>query len=408
LSVGSQPGVADASMETRGARPQSPVDSGKLGVCHIASGDRWAGAEVQLLALLKGLQQVSDLDLCAIFLNEGRPAAAARELGIDVCVFDEAELSFLQILSGARRFLSSKRIEVLHSHRYKENLLAAFLARRCHVPVHVSTYHGAPEPFKGWRGLKQKAVQSMDREVGIRATDRIICVSEDLHAKLARGMPETKVVTIHNGIDPATVCSHLTVADARRRLGIPVDCPVIGTAGRLEPVKRLDIFLNAAKKIAGDLPSARFVIAGDGAEAAHLRELAVALGIADRVLFLGHCGDIYDVIRALDIFVLCSDHEGLPMALLETLYLAVPVIARPVGGVVEVIRDGVSGLFVQSAEPSDLAAACIALLQDAPRREALAKSGVAAVTEAFTSHHSAQQTAVLYCSLVGAAKSTAV
>lgn len=377
-------------------------------MCHIASGDRWAGAEVQLLALLKGLQRAPDLDLCAIFLNEGRPAAAARELGIDVCVFDEAELSFLRILSSSRRFLNGKDIQVLHSHRYKENLLAAFLARRCQVPVHVSTYHGAPEPFKGWRGLKQKAIQSVDRELGIHATDRVISVSEELHAKLTRDMPETKVVTIHNGIDPAAVCSQLTAADAKRRLAIPVDSPVIGTAGRLEPVKRLEIFLSAAKKIASDLPGTRFVIAGEGAQAARLRELAAALGVADRVMFLGHRDDIYDVIRAFDIFVFCSDHEGLPMALLETLHLGVPVVARPVGGIGEVIQDGVSGVFVGSAEPNDLATACVALLQDTPRREALAKAGVAAVAAAFTSRHSAQQTAALYRSLVGAARSSAI
>jgi L-malate glycosyltransferase len=404
LSVGSQRSAADANKEARGADLQSRIDRGKVGVCHIASGDRWAGAEVQLLALLKGLQQIPHLDLCAIFLNEGRPAEAARKLGINVCVLDEAQLSFLQILSSARRFLGGRSIQVLHSHRYKENLLAAFLARRCHVPVHVSTYHGAPEPFNGWRGLKQKAIQSVDREVGIHATDRVISVSEELHAKLTRSMPETKVVTIHNGIDPSIVCSRLTAADAKRRLGIPVDSPTIGTAGRLEPVKRLDIFLNAAKKIAGDLPGARFVIAGEGAEAARLRDLAVALGIVERALFLGHRDDIYDVIRALDISVFCSDHEGLPMALLETLYLGVPVVARPVGGIAEVMEDGVSGVFVRSADSSDLAAACVALMQDAPRREALAKAGAATVAGAFTSRHSAQQTAALYRSLVCAAR----
>jgi L-malate glycosyltransferase len=382
-----------------GESAPSRAGASTLGVCHIASGDRWAGAEVQLLALLKGLQQIPDVKLCAVFLNEGRPAIEARKIGIDICVFDEAEQGFFRILSGACRFLAGRDIQVIHSHRYKENLLAALLARRCQVPFHVSSYHGAPEPFKGWRGFKQGAIQFLDREVGLHATDRIISVSEELRTGLARSMPANRVVTIHNGIDDAAVSSRFTIAEAKQRLGIPADSPVVGTAGRLDPVKRLDILLNAAKKIGSELPVARFVIAGDGSEAARLRELTASLGLIERVLFLGHRDDIFDVIRAMDIFVFCSDHEGLPMALLETLYLGVPVVARPVGGIAEVIQDGSSGVWVSSADPGELASACVALLHDGARRAVLAKAGTALVARAFTAYHTAGKTASLYRSL---------
>ena len=406
MSAGSQPSVAETRADMSGRSAQSHADSRHLGICHIASGDRWAGAEVQLLTLLKGLQQIPDVRLCAIFLNEGRPASEARRIGIEVCVLDESELSFFRILAGAGRFLAGKDIQVLHSHRYKENLLAAFLARRYRVPVHVSTYHGAPEPFTGWRGLKQGAIQLLDRQVSLHMTDRIISVSEELRASLLRRVPANKVVMIHNGIDDAAVSSRLTATEAKQRLGIPADSPVIGTAGRLEPVKRLEIFLNAAQSIGREMPNAKFLIAGDGTEAARLRSLAASLGFRERVLFLGQRDDIYDVIRAMDIFVFCSDHEGLPMALLETLYLGVPVVARPVGGIAEVIQDGTSGVFVHSADPSELASACVALLRDALRREALTRAGIAIVARAFTSRHSAEQTAALYRSLSGNARAS--
>jgi L-malate glycosyltransferase len=375
------------------------TSAGTLGVCHIASGDRWAGAEVQLTALLKGLRSGSDLRLSAIFLNQGRPAEEARKIGIDVCVFDEARQNFFKILSGARRFLAGRNVDVLHSHRYKENLLAAVLARRCHVPVHVSSQHGAPEPFRGWRGLKQGAIQALDRQVALRATDRVISVSADLRVQLTRSLPESKVVMIHNGIDEDKVVSRFTAPEAKQRLGIPPDCTIVGTAGRLDPIKRLDIFLTAAKQIGKTLPNTRFVIAGDGTEASRLHEQAASLGLDKEILFLGHRNDIYDVMRAMDIFVFCSDHEGLPMALLETLYLGVPVVARPVGGIAEVIEDGVSGMWVPSAEPADLAAACILLLRDCSRRNSLARAGAAAVKREFTARHSAEQTTALYRSL---------
>jgi glycosyltransferase involved in cell wall biosynthesis len=370
-----------------------------LGVCHIASGDRWAGAEVQLTALLKELRQSPTLRLCAIFLNEGRPAQEARQIGIDVCVFDEAQQSFFQILSGASRFLGGRNVQVLHSHRYKENLLAALLARRCHVPVHVSSQHGAPEPFKGWRGIKQGAIQALDRQVALRATDRIISVSDELRTQLTRSLPQSKVVTIHNGIDEDKVVSRFTTRQAKQRLGIPEDCAVVGTAGRLDPIKRLDIFLNATHQISRALPNTRFVIAGAGTEGPSLRDLAVSLGLSEWILFLGHRNDIYDVIRAMDIFVFCSDHEGLPIALLEALYLGVPVVARPVGGIAEVIEDGVSGVWVPSADPVDLASACISLLRDDSRRDSLARAGAAVIAKKFASRHAAEQTIALYRSL---------
>ncbi len=401
MSVGSQPSVADVGASHK--HVQSSAGAATLGVCHIASGDRWAGAEVQLAALLKGLRQVPDIKLFAIFLNEGRLASEARTLGIDVCVFDESKEGFFRILSAARRYLAGKNVQILHSHRYKENLLAAFLARQSHVPVHVSSYHGAPEPFHGWRVLKQKLIQLLDRGVALSATDSIISVSDELRSQLVHKISEEKIVTIHNGIDADVVCSRFTPAEAKQHLGIAADNPVIGTAGRLDRIKRLDILLNAAKKIVTELPHTKFVIAGDGTEAAHLRQMAANLGLGERILFLGHRDDIYDVIRAMDIFVFCSDHEGLPMALLETLYLGVPVVARPVGGITEVIEDGVSGVYVRSASSEALASACTALLRDQKRRVMLRRAGIEVVVTKFTARSAAEQTAALYRSLSAAA-----
>ena len=168
--------------------------------------------------------------------------------------------------------------------------------------------------------------------------------------------------------------------------------------GAADPIKRLDIFLNATKQIGNALPNTRFVIAGDGTEASRLRDLAANLGLSERVLFLGYRDDIYDVIRAMDIFVFCSDHEGLPMALLEALYLGVPVVARPVGGIAEVIQDGVNGIWVESSGPSYLAEACLQLLHDDARRSFLARAGAQQVAERFTANSAADRLVALYYS----------
>lgn len=370
-----------------------------IAVCHVASGDRWAGAEVQLATLLRALARRKDLVVSAIFLNQGRLAEEARQAGIEICVIPETEHNFLQILSGATRFLHGKNIQILHSHRYKENLLAALLARRCRVPVHVSSKHGAPEPFAGWRRYKQDLIEMLDGWVARYSTNRVISVSEDLRSQLMRYLPATKVTTIHNAIDEKKVFSPLSPAEAKQRLGIPAECCVVGTAGRLDRVKRLDIFLAAAQQVVRSQPNARFVIAGEGQEEQGLRELARGLRLDDHVLFVGHRDDIYDVLRALDVFVLCSDHEGVPMALLETLYLGVPVVARPVGGVPEVIEDGVNGVLVDSADPSALAKECLRILTDEDRRKRMAQAGIRLIAEKFAVEKTAEEVAQLYRSL---------
>jgi L-malate glycosyltransferase len=396
LSPGSQHNAVETDPRLGLAMPLSPA---RVEVCHVASGDRWAGAEVQLATLLKALARRKDLGVSAIFLNEGRLAEEARQCGMDISVVPESQCSFFQILSKAARFLNGRKVQILHSHRYKENLLAALLARRCGVRFHVCSSHGAPEPFTGWQGYKQGLTQALDRLVTRYSTDSVVSVSEELRRQLTRYLPANKVVTIYNGVDARNVFSTLTVSEAKQRLGVPADCWAIGTAGRLDPVKRLDIFLAAAQQIATSKPNTRFVIAGEGKEESSLRALARALGVQDRVLFLGHRSDIYDVLRAMDIFVLCSDHEGLPMALLEALYLSVPVVARPVGGVAEVVHDGVNGIWVGSSEPSALAVACLELLSDDTRRTLLARVGAKVIAEKFTADRSADQVAHLYRSL---------
>ena len=179
----------------------------------------------------------------------------------------------------------------------------------------------------------------------------------------------------------------------------PADCAVVGTAGRLDPIKRLDIFLAAAKQIGNALPNTRFVIAGDGTEASRLRDLAARLGLSDRVLFLGHRDDIYDVIRAMDIFVFCSDHEGLPMALLETLYLGVARRGAPGGrncgsdpGRCEWSLGGV----VRTVVPGPKLACNFSMTTHGVAF--LARAGAQQVAERFTANSAADRLVALYYS----------
>jgi L-malate glycosyltransferase len=367
-----------------------------IAVCHIVSGDLWAGAEAQLAALLRTLSRNPGFCLSAILLNQGRLAEELRECGLDVKVIPESKNSFASILSEAAKFLRARRVQILHSHRYKENLLAALAAWQCHIPIVIRTQHGAPEPFAGFRALKQTALQGVDRLVARYATDCIISVSGDLERRLARCVSKDKIALIPNGLDTSTVSSGLSVAEAKTRLGIPAENPVLGYAGRLAPIKRLDIFIAAAGEIRSRFPEAKFVIVGDGSEKFALHQAVQAARLNDRFVFLGHRDDVYDVLRAFDLFVLTSDHEGLPIALLEALHLRVPVVARRVGGIPEVVQHGLSGLLVDSPDPRALAEACIKLLRANDLRLRLADAGALRVAQHFSAERTAALTAELY------------
>jgi len=396
------PGSQRVAVEREREFPAGEIAVGRaapIAVCHIDSGDLWAGAEVNTTTLLQALTRLPDLRLSAILLNEGEMARRLRGCGIDVKVVPESERSFVGIFNEAARFLRPRQVRILHAHRYKENLLAALLARRCRIPFLVSTRHGAPEPFRGWRRIKRAAFGSIDQLLTRHFTDRVISVSDEMREGLLGSLPPQKIVTIRTGIDTGQVRSELTRAEAKRRLEISGQAKVVGYAGRLVPIKRLDIFLQAARQIADVESDVVFVIAGDGPEQARLEALTRELGLGDRVRFLGFRERIYDVMRAFDVFVLCSDHEGLPRVVLEALCLGVPVVARAVGGIPEVIRNGDTGILLDSAEPGVLAASCRDLLADEGRRRQMAAAGAAEVSRRYPSERCASETMELYRAL---------
>ncbi len=389
--------ATDRAELTRGASAVLKEQAAKpLAVCHIDSGDLWAGAEVNTTALLRALARNPGLRLSAILMNEGEMSRRLRGYGIEVKVIPESSHGFAGIFRESARYLRSHPAQILHSHRYKENLLAALLARRCGVPHLVCTRHGAPEPFRGWRGIKHSAIACLDRVVMRYSAERVVSLTEEMRNQLVRQFPAERVVTIPTGIDTEEVYSELTQGEAKRRLGIPPQAKVVGYAGRLAPVKRLDIFLRTAKQMAIADSEVRFVIAGAGPEEERLLALTRELDLEDKVQFLGYRPRVYEVMRAFDLFVLCSDHEGLPRSVLEALFLGVPVVARRVGGIQEVIEDGVTGVLMDSGEPGGLARACLELLLAERQRDRLRLAGLRLVREKFSVNGSAREISGLY------------
>ncbi len=198
--------------------------------------------------------------------------------------------------------------------------------------------------------------------------------ADGIRRALVAGLPDydpARVATVYDGIslDRAPV----SAAEARRALGLPPDVPVVGSVTRLSAQKRLDRMLETLAL----LPGVHGVLAGEGELEGELRARADALGLAERVHFLGYRDDVARVLSALDVFLLTSDREGMANAMLEAMAAGVPVVSTPVSGADEALFDDrgrVPGLVVEP-DPHALAAAVQGILDVPAVRVAMAEEG---------------------------------
>ncbi len=362
----------------------APVHN-RIDVLHLASGDRWAGAEVQLFTLLSQLRQNDGVQPRAVLLNEGELAQRLRAIDVPVDVLDESRLSSGAIARELIALLRKYRPHILHTHRQKENILGS-IANAVSVRARsVRTVHGAEENPP--RTLPQKLIRALDRWTGRYLQQHAIAVSNDLAEKLRSHFDPKQLVVIENGID--IVRTRKAVAPAEFRKLAPASLH-IGLIGRLDHVKRIDLFLAMAKELL-EQPTDKawhFHVFGEGALEGSLKQIASTLNINHAVTFHGHRRDIAGCLAALDAIVMCSDHEGLPMTALEAIALGTPVIAHNVGGLSPLLAGEAGGILVDDHSPTGYAQAVRQLLQN--NNVELKEKGMTRLRE----HYSAESNAV--------------
>jgi glycosyltransferase involved in cell wall biosynthesis len=365
----------------------------EITVAHIASGDRWAGAEVQLHTLLSGLRHMPETRVIAILMNEGELARRLRLEGVLVHVLDEQRHGFTSLLLATLRVLRSERPNIVHTHRQKENLLGSIACGLLGIPS-VRTVHGAPE-FAS-QGMLRRVASRVDDWCAEHLQKRVIAVSPGLADSLKSRLPHACIETIVNGIN---------VASVRRSAIAPVDlggsdatARHIGIVGRLDPVKRVDIFLRMAKTLCERFPDNwRFHVFGEGGLRDRLIEDSALLGIEGNIEFHGHRLDIAACLAALDVLVMCSDHEGMPMTPLEALAVGTPVVAHAVGGLVDILRGDGKGILVSNHDPEAYAEAVASLVHRSASRDIpLRLRPALPIKERFEAEHNALAMQRLY------------
>ena len=255
-----------------------------------------------------------------------------------------------------RGILRRERVDVLHAHMFGSNVWGTVIGRLARVPVIVAHEH--TWSFEG-RPLRR----FVDREVIGRGSTAFIAVSRDDQRKMVEieRVDADKILHVPNGI---AAPPPPTGADLRAELGIPAGAPVIGTVSVLRPQKALEVFIEASAELLRQNPDLRVLLAGDGPLRGELTELVNGLGVQDRLLMLGYRSDAADVMATLDVAVSSSAFEGSPLAVMEYMESARPIVATRVGGVPDLIEDGVHGLLVEPGDAGALAAAIGRMLAD--------------------------------------------
>ncbi len=357
---------------------------GKIRVCHLISGDLWAGAEVQAFTLIRSLSAVTDLNISVIILNEGKLAEKLREDGIEVSIINERKHNFFKIKSILARMLEGGKIDILHTHRYKENVLGGLVKNRCEIKGLIQTVHGMQESFRGLKQLKMKFYMNLNNDLTRKRFSKVIAVSQDIAGRLREKFGDQKVVTVHNAIDTSLIKISKSAEEIRRELGISEDRAVIGSVGRLVPVKGYDVFLKAANLILRKRPKTTFVIVGDGPLKQELCEMATSLGIGTNVIFTGFRDDVLDLVNAFDIFLVSSAHEGIPMSVLEAMAMRKVVVSTAVGGIMEIIEDNISGLIADPGSPNSLAERTLSVLEDHELRSNIERNAERRIGQEFS------------------------
>lgn len=362
-----------------------------MNVLFVISGDLWAGAEVQTCSLIHALARTETFCLHTITFNEGVLTEKLHGEGISVTVLDEKKHSAPALVSGCLRVMRGHRPDIVHVNGFKENLLGGIAARIAGVRAVVRTHHG-----KGMIGASVK-YNTIERINGRLFTDAAIAVSHDLKRHLVDfGLGKEKIAVIHNGIDLRPSLGEDKIESLRRDLKIEKGEKIVGTVGRLVPVKDHKTFIASAKLILENEPCTGFVIVGDGPLRSGLERQAREAGVDSRVRFTGFRSDAPELLHLFDVFALTSIHEGIPMALLEAMALGKPIVATWVGGVTEVVADKRSGLLVEPENPRSFADACIRVLRDGNFSKSLSEHAAATVKEKFTLAASVSLTQELY------------
>jgi glycosyltransferase involved in cell wall biosynthesis len=356
------------------------------------------GAERLLTIYLKHFDTTRfEPRVCALQIRDNNPLKTdIEQLGIPVDLVPVKHLRDPLGIPHLISYLRKQQIDLLHTQLEFSDTLGTTAARFVGIPA-VSTLHTFDDPPKGtstyWRLKLRWGILK-------HFSHRIIAVSEGTrqhHMRVGK-LPANKVVTLYNGIDLSRFADFSKNGNgvSRQSLNIPENAPLLTTVAVLRQPKGIQYMIEALPTILASVPETRYLVVGSGDHEHALKELTKTHGVEDRVIFTGSRDDIPDLLALSDVFVLPTLGEALPTVLAEAMAAQKPIVVSNVGGVPEMVEDGRNGLLVAPANPEQLSAACLQLLQQHDQAQAMARAGREIVEQRFNIEVQGQRLGDLY------------
>jgi len=322
-----------------------------MNIVHLTASTFYGGPERQMLGLARALSDdrttfltFREGDRCREFLT------ACKRDGFAAHALNRDTPRFRACISEIADYLGRLQADVLLCHGYKADLLGRMAARRAGVPVLAVS--------RGWTGetFKVRIYEAVDRYC-LRYMDGVVAVSEAQAARVRKaGVPAAKVHTIPNAVDPERfIHPEPNYRQKLLRMFRGTKSIIIGAAGRISPEKGFDVLVAAAEQVLRSGDEVGFVIFGDGPCKAALQQQIAQLGLVGSVVLGGFRADLDKFLPHLDLLALPSHTEGMPNVVLEAFAATVPVVATAVGGVPEVVTDGVNGFLCPPGDPDAFA-----------------------------------------------------
>lgn len=353
-------------------------------IMHLIATNFHGGPEKQIIEHLKRLDRGRFMGIIASFLEKGggnETLEQAKANGIESRGIPMSGPLDFKALISLSRLIREQGADIVCAHGYKSIIMGWLVARMAGIPV-ISFSRGYTAEDR-----RVAFYEWVERRV-LGRTDGIVCVSDGQRKKLeGMGVKARRYWTVHNAVSinsRAAGNREKIRKDVFARLGVPEGSIMVVSAGRLSPEKGHKNLVEAISMLNGSAGMAVFVFCGDGVLKKELETQAARLSVDKQCRFVGFRKDINDIFKAMDLLVLPSLTEGLPNVVLEAFSNAKPVVATSVGGVPELVEDGVSGILVPKERPGMLADAISKCLASADMRTAMGLAGYRKVSSEFT------------------------
>lgn len=362
----------------------------KMNLAILAPGELYGGVERFVCTLAKYLREETEITPLVVLFQEGEQYRELISSDVDTVVIRSRWKYDFSVVRRLIRLFKARRITVVHTNGYKATILGGLAGKICGARV-VKTEHGRPEPSRcrDFDWFRMRCNLAADEIVTRSLVDHVVYVTRDLHSTFQKNGRDVMSSVIYNGIFPISEdgCSIPSEIDPTKFN--------IGIVGRLTEVKGHHLLLDALMRLR-DISDVRLNIVGEGPLKTELEGYCQERGLMDRVRLLDFKANVFDYIRAFDLLAMPSLYEGLPYALLESMFLKAPIVASNVGGPGEIIEHEVDGLLVRPGNAENLAEAIRYMRIHGAERTRLAENAYRKVCDNFMVSHMARKYAGVF------------